>query len=141
MNVRSKIAKSFISLILFVSVGIAACTSQRYPDKIRYNWGIDLPSSMTLLYHYRNTGFGDGSYFYVYDVDRNLLTMDFSDVNDAEKERINEVCESLLTGIDADFLLDWEHDCKVYHTEKNDDFLFFIYDDDLSRLTILEVLI
>lgn len=143
MKISCRIIGAFmIAFLMMALLSLTACIKQNYLDRVSCIWGIDFPDSMNLIYNYKDTGsFGDGGYFYVYETDLDSLSMEFTDMGDEEIEKVNSACSTFLDGMDESYLLNAENTYLYNHTSKNDDFdyLYLIYDINLSRFTILEV--
>lgn len=128
-------------LLLCMTVGLAACINS-YVAKLRYNWDINLPNSMNLVYNCEDEGFGDGSYFYVYETEFDSLDFEFVPMDKENAEKIDKACETLLSDLDKDYYLNWEHDCVYHYQSKNGewDYIYLIYDKDNSMLYICEII-
>ena len=136
----------FAALIIALFT-MTACSYQnffynsRYINSIKKNWGISLPMSMKLIYRYSNVGwFGDGEYFYIYDTELSNLSVEFDMPNDVVRDKVDDVFNEFLQEVPLDYRIDWKHDCVYYYLLENDgrDFIYLIYDNVLSRLSILE---
>lgn len=132
---------SAIALLFAALIFLAACFYGDYLDTFKYNWEMTFPDSMTLIYHYDDSGFGDGSYFYVYEVELEDLSIEFAYMSDEQIENVNKTCASLMKGMDESYLLSTEKNYIYNYRSKNGgfDYLYLVYEIELSRLTIVEV--
>lgn len=129
------------SLFLIILLGLTSCINQDYVTKVNNYWGVSLPKSMSLCYCYENIGFEDGMYFYVYGVEADLLSIEFNVIDDAKSNEIDGICNSLFKDIDKNFSFSREHNYGYFYKSKNNGnkYLYLIYDNNLSQLTIIEV--
>lgn len=129
------------SIFLIVLLELTSCMNLDYLTKVYNYWGVSLPKSMSLLYRYENKGFEDGMFFYVYGVEADLLSIEFNVIDNAKSNEIDTICKSFFKNIDKNFSFNWEHSYGFFYKSKDNGnkYLYLIYDNNLSRLTIIEV--
>lgn len=134
---------SFIYCIAFGSVSLilSSCIRQNYIDKVNNYWSLNLPKSMDLIYQYEDKGFEDALYYYVYETDIEQLSIEFSVIDENTLKKINETCLLSFSNVEEEFKLTAEHNYLYFYKSKDGGFkyIYLLYDNRLSRLTILEV--
>jgi len=130
----------YIIVCTFVYTEATATFSEYVAEK----YGIVLPDSAEEIYGYRKSGgiFSNGKadYYYVYRVEAEELSavVRFTSVGQVGTGTA-EAFGTHFGAVEADYALVSERDYAVATRRADEDFLYLIYDGELSRLIVMEI--
>lgn len=143
-NIKKALKAFTLIFVILGSFFLISCNkynNNRIINSINNYYNIDLPMNMKLLYKASNSGFGDGTFYYVYDTTFDVLNDEmkskFIPLALEEYTNITVTCGT-IKNLDKTFYYDFSHD-NLYSCYGKGEFdrLYLVYDKTSSLLFVL----